>query len=157
MGGKFYAVRVTAGQEDNVVKVAYLQIMSRKLPIYSVVIPPDMKGILIVESDNISMVKRAFQEVRHVKKIVFGTISLDEVRRLVEKRKVEEEFKEGDVVEVVSGPFRDMRAKITRIDREKKEAVIEFLDASFTLPVTITTEVLKLIKRGEERGGEEIV
>ena len=124
MSTRFYAVRVTAGQEHNVAKVASLKIQSRNLPIYSIVIPPNIKGIIIVESQNISTVKSIFQDIRHVKKIVFGTISLDEVRRVIEERKIEEEFYEGDIVEIMSGPFRDMKARITRIDKDKKEAVI---------------------------------
>ncbi|RLG61158.1 transcription elongation factor Spt5 [Candidatus Geothermarchaeota archaeon] len=150
MSGRFYAVRVTAGQEANVAKVASLKIQARKYPIHSLIIPPNLRGVIIVESDNVSTVKVVFQDIRHVKKIVFGTISFEEIHKMIEERKMEEEFYEGDIVEVISGPFRDMRAKITRVDREKKEAVIEFLDASFTLPVTITTDMLKLVKRREE-------
>jgi len=147
---RFYAVRVTAGQEHNVAKVAALKVMANKLPVYSMIIPFNLKGIIIVESDNVGIVKMVFQDIRHVKKIVFGTISIDEVMRLIEERKVEEEFKEGDIVEVVSGPFRDMKARIMRVDKEKREVVIEFLDASFTLPVTISTDVLRLVKRVEK-------
>lgn len=151
MKSRFYAVRVTVGQESNVAKVASLRISAEKIPIKSILIPPDLKGVLIVESDNVSMINQVFSGMRHVKKIVFGTISLNEVRRLIEKREIEEEFMEGDIVEVSSGPFRDMRAKITRVDMDKREAVIEFLDASFTLPVTISIDMLRLIRRkGEE-------
>lgn len=146
----FFCIRVTAGQEHNVAKVASLKIQARKYPIYSIIIPPSVKGIIIVESDNISNVKVVFQDIRHVKKIVFGTISMEEVVRMIEERRIEEEFKVGDIVEIISGPFRDMKAKISRIDLEKKEAVIEFLDASFTLPVTISTDVLRLVKKASE-------
>ena len=69
---------------------------------------------------------------------------------MIEEKKIEEEFKEGDIVEVISGPFRDMKARIMRVDKEKREVVIEFLDASFTLPVTISTDVLRLVKRVEK-------
>ncbi|MCD6089133.1 KOW motif-containing protein, partial [Candidatus Bathyarchaeota archaeon] len=53
-------------------------------------------------------------------------------------------------VEVIGGPFKGMRAKITNIDRAKEEVTIELLEASFTLPVTVHADYLKLIKKGGE-------
>ena len=91
MDSRFYAVRVTAGQEGNVAKVASLRIQAEKIPVKSILIPPNMKGIIIVESENTSIVNQVFSGMRHVKKVVFGTISLEEVKRLIERKELKEE------------------------------------------------------------------
>jgi len=147
---KFYAVRVTVGQEANVAKVAALKVQADGLSVKSLIIPPNLRGIIIVEAENAGIVRDLFRDIRHVKKVVFGTISKEELHRMLFQEEVEEEFKEGDVVEVTSGPFKDMKGRITRVNKEKREVVVEFLDVSFTLPVTLSMDVLKLVKRESE-------
>jgi len=43
-----------------------------------------------------------------------------------------------------------MRAKITGIDRAKEEVTIELLEATFTLPITVHADYVKIVKKGEE-------
>ena len=139
---KYFAVRVTGGQEENVAKVVKQRVEANNMPIYSIIIPPATKGILIVEADNAATVLEAFSGIKYFKRLVYGTIPEAQVMNMI-KAKVEEEFNVGDVVEVISGPFRDMKARILRIDKDKKEAVIEFLDRSVTLPITVSTDMLR--------------
>jgi len=49
-----------------------------------------------------------------------------------------------NVVEITGGPFKGMKATITRIDHEKEEATVVLLDASYQLPVTVDANYLKL-------------
>jgi transcriptional antiterminator NusG len=116
------------------------------LGIYSILIPPGTKGLLIIEADNANVVSEALSGIKYFKRMVFGTVSPEEVIAIVKAKVEEEEFKVGDVVEVISGPFRDMKAKVMRVDKDKKEVVIEFLDRSVTLPITVSTDMLKKVK-----------
>jgi transcriptional antiterminator NusG len=59
-----------------------------------------------------------------------------------------EELDIGDIVEVVSGPFKGMRAKITRVDQTKEEVVLELLEATFTLPITVHADYVKVVEKG---------
>ncbi len=49
-----------------------------------------------------------------------------------------------NTVEIIGGPFKGMKATITRIDKEKEEATVVLLDASYQLPVTVDANYLKL-------------
>jgi transcriptional antiterminator NusG len=143
---KFFAIRVTGGQEENVAKIIRQRVEARSLGIYSILIPPGTKGLLLIEADNANVVTEAISGIKYFKRMVFGTVSPEEVIAIVKAKVEEEEFKVGDVVEVISGPFRDMKAKVMRVDKDKKEVVIEFLDRSVTLPITVSADMLKKAK-----------
>ena len=52
----------------------------------------------------------------------------------------------GDLVEIIGGPFRGMKAKITRVERTKEEVTIELLEVAFTLPITVHADYVKLVE-----------
>lgn len=141
---KFYAVKVTAGQEHNVIRVASLRIRSQEIPIKALFAPPNMRGTIIVEADNSGVVNSTLSDMRHVKRVLYGTIKPEEIESMVKvEEEVEVTYDVGDKVEVISGPFKDMIGKITRSDKDKNEVIVEFEDASFSLPVTLSTDMLK--------------
>jgi transcriptional antiterminator NusG len=51
------------------------------------------------------------------------------------------------LVEVIGGPFKREKAKIVRINEVKREAKIEFIDSAVPIPITIKTDLLKVIKQ----------
>jgi transcriptional antiterminator NusG len=61
---------------------------------------------------------------------------------------------EDDIVEVTGGPFKGMRAKITRIDKAKAEVTLELLEATFTLPITVHSDYVKLVEKAKRESGE---
>ncbi|MCK5112046.1 MAG: transcription elongation factor Spt5, partial [Thermoplasmatales archaeon] len=54
---------------------------------------------------------------------------------------------EGDTVEMVAGPFRGEKAKITHIDYAKEEITVELLDSMVPIPITVRGEQVRVIKR----------
>ncbi|MEM3783045.1 MAG: KOW motif-containing protein, partial [Thermofilum sp.] len=55
----------------------------------------------------------------------------------------------GDLVDIMRGPFTGMRGKIVGIDKSRNEVKVELAEAVFVLPVTISAEDLKVIKKAE--------
>lgn len=47
------------------------------------------------------------------------------------------------VVEIIGGPFKGMKATVTRVDQDKEEATVILLDAPYQLPVTVDANYLK--------------
>jgi transcriptional antiterminator NusG len=47
-----------------------------------------------------------------------------------------------------------MRAKITRIDKSKAEVTLELLEATFTLPITVNSDYVKLVEKTKASGSE---
>jgi transcriptional antiterminator NusG len=145
-----YAVRTTTGQEKTVADMMASRAVSRKIPIASIFVSEAIKGYIFVEAPRPHFVDEAISGIRHVRSRTKGTVPLSNLQKFIETKPVIEGLKVGDMVEVVGGPFRGMRAKITSVDRVKEEATIELLEEGFsTLPITVHADYLKPI---EERG-----
>ncbi|MCW3976963.1 MAG: transcription elongation factor Spt5, partial [Candidatus Bathyarchaeota archaeon] len=70
--------------------------------------------------------------------------------RYIVMKPVIEELDEEDLVEIVGGPFKGMKAKITRIDKAKEEVILELLEATFTLPITVHADYVRLIQKAKK-------
>ena len=64
-------------------------------------------------------------------------------------------FNEDDVVEIIGGPFKGEKGKIQRIDSVKDEVTVELLEASIPIPVTISTELVRLIRTAQKKETED--
>lgn len=147
-----FAVRTTAGQEKNVAAMIASKLGTNKLPIKSVLVPEALKGYVFVEAEGPHFVEQAITGIKHVRSRVPGLVSFSEVERYVVMKPVIEELGINDIVEVVGGPFKGMRAKITRIDKSKEEVTVELLEATFTLPITVHADYVKVIEKGKTEG-----
>jgi len=155
MGGNerstmIFAVRTTVGQERNVSNLIAGRAEANGIPIKAILVPEALKGYIFVEADGPHIVEEAISGIRHVRSRVPGIVSFSEIEKYIIVKPVIEELDINDLVEVTGGPFKGMRAKITGIDRTKEEVTIELLEATFTLPITIHADYLKVIKKSEE-------
>jgi transcriptional antiterminator NusG len=148
-----FAVRTTAGQEKNVADMIALRVQNIKLPIKAVLVPEMMKGYVFLEADGPHFVEQAISGVKHVRSRVPGLVTFGEVERYIVVKPIIEELEADDVVEIVGGPFKGMRAKITRIDKTKEEVTLELLEATFTLPITVHADYVRLVERAKKEGG----
>ena len=147
-----FAVRTTAGQEKNVANLIEARVRMDELPIRAVLVPEMLKGYVFVEADGPHSVEKAIAGIRHVRSRVPGVVTFPEVERYIIAKPVIEELDEEDLVEIVGGPFKGMRAKITRVDKAKEEVTLELLEATFTLPITVHADYVKLVEKGRKEG-----
>ena len=52
-------------------------------------------------------------------------------------------MQEGDIIEIIDGPFKGLRAKLTRIEGASQEITAELLDSTMALPVRIHADYVK--------------
>ncbi|MFP3984817.1 MAG: transcription elongation factor Spt5 [Candidatus Bathyarchaeia archaeon] len=144
-----FAVRTTAGQEKNVANLIAVRIESNKLPVKAVLVPETLKGYVFVEAEGPHFVEDAIAGIKHVRSRVPGVVSFSEVEKYIVIKPVIEELDVGDTVEIIGGPFKGMRAKITRIDKAKGEVTLELLEATFTLPITVHADYVKVVEKAK--------
>jgi transcriptional antiterminator NusG len=53
----------------------------------------------------------------------------------------------GDIVELISGPFRGERARVTRVDVKKEEITVELFEATVPIPVTVRGDSIKVLRK----------
>jgi len=58
-------------------------------------------------------------------------------------------IREGDIVEIIAGPFRGMRAKVISVNRSKNEITVNVMESEFPLPIVIPAEFVKPMRRSE--------
>jgi len=150
-----YAVRTTSGQERTVADLLASRIGLKKLTVSSVLVPEVIKGYIFIEAAGPHIVDEAISGVRHARARTRGMTTVSAIERFIITKPVIEDLNVNDVVEVVSGPFKGSKAKITSIDRVKQEVTIELLEEGFAiLPITVHADYVKLVERTK---GEQVV
>jgi len=113
--------------------------------IQSVVLLSDLKGYVVVEAQDVSAMFNAVQGIRHVRGQLRGELTYNEIDKYLIKKSTVSELAVEKTVEIIGGPFKGMKATITRVDKEKEEATVILLDAAYQLPVTVDANYLKLV------------
>jgi transcriptional antiterminator NusG len=146
---KIFAIKTTTGQERNVARLIATKIEMTHIPLKALLVPDTLKGYVFIEADGPHLIEEAISGVRHVRSRIPGLISFNEIERYIVRKPVMEDLTEEDVVEITGGPFKGMRAKITRLDKSKGEVTLELLEATFTLPITVHSDYVKLVEKGK--------
>jgi len=140
-----FAVRTTGGQEKIVMRMLEARLKMGTVDLQSVLLLDDLKGYVVVESRDVSSMFNAIQGLRHVRGQLRGELGYNEIEKYLVKKSVVSELAVDNTVEIIGGPFKGMKATVTRVDKEKEEATVVLLDAAYELPVTVDANYLKLI------------
>ena len=142
---KFFAIRTTGGQERVVASQIQVRVNAKRIGIRSVMVLDSFKGYLIVEAPDSNVAYEALAGIRHVRGQIRGDLPFKDIEGYLIKKPVVSELNIDDTVEVIAGPFKSMKAKITRVDYEKQEATVVLLDSPYQIPVTVDANYLKRI------------
>ncbi|ALL00511.1 50S ribosomal protein L24A [Pyrodictium delaneyi] len=146
---RLYAVRTVAGRELDVALIIEQRVRDENIPIYSIIVPSQIRGYVIVETPAAFHAANAIQGIRYAKGVVPGVLRYDDVERLLKPEAVVETLKPGDVVEIISGPFRGMKAQVVRVLPGKNEVVLNVLEVEYPLQITVPGDS---VRPARERG-----
>lgn len=134
------------GRENIVLDSIATKTKVNSLNIQSLVHPEEIKGYIFVEGD-IKDIEKAVQMVPHVRGLIKNPIELQQIHRFLQPKTVEVELDNGDIVEVIGGPFKGEKGKVVRYDKTKREVTIELLEITVPIPVTVSVEFIKLLEK----------
>jgi transcriptional antiterminator NusG len=146
-------IRTTVGRENAVIETLTNKIKNMNLAIKSIFHPGELKGYIFLEG-NEEAINEIIKGVPHVKGIIRKEVMMTDIKKFLEVKKIEIKINRGDVVEVIGGPFKNEKGKVTRVDEAKSELTIEFLDAAVPIPITIPIESARLIESAEKSDKE---
>ena len=147
-----FIIKVTTNKEENAVDMISERARRKELNVYSVSRPHGLRGYILLEAEDRDSAEEAVFNLPYVKGIIGKTISYEEVKNMIEPSVEDISIQEGDIVEMISEPFKKEKAKVTRIDKQKEEVTVSLLGAVVPLPVTVKIDNVKVIRREE---GEE--
>ena len=141
-----YAVKTTASQERTVADM----IINREEPeVHAVLAPDSLTSYVMVEADNTAVLERVLEEVPHARSIVPGESSITEVEHFLSPKPDVEGIAEGDIVELIAGPFKGEKAQVQRIDEGKDQVTVELYEATVPIPVTVRGDQIRVLDSDE--------
>ncbi|MBW3012748.1 transcription elongation factor Spt5 [Candidatus Woesearchaeota archaeon] len=144
-----FSLRTTANREDQVVDFLAANAKKKNLEIYSIIRPHGMRSYIFIEAANRIEAETAAFEVPYARGVLPEAVPYEEIEHMVETIKKEVNIQKGDIAEIISGPFKREKCKITKVDKEKEEVVVELLEAAVPIPITLKIDSLKVIRREE--------
>jgi len=142
-----FPVKTTGGQEKTVATFVAKRAIQKSKPIYAVLALDTWKGYVLFEAGTAQSVDECIQGFKHVRSKIPGMMQYQDIDKFLVAKSMVAELTEGDTVEIVTGPFKSMRAKITRLEKEKQEITIVLLDTAYQMPVTIDASYVRVVEK----------
>ncbi|MBI2578540.1 MAG: transcription elongation factor Spt5 [Candidatus Aenigmarchaeota archaeon] len=139
-------VRTTTGRENIVLESVAARVKKQNIPIKSLLHPEELRGYIFIEGES-ENIEAATKGIPHIRGLINKDVSIDHLEKFIVAEKREIKFEVGDVVEIVGGPFRGEKGKITRVDETKSEITVEFLEAAIPIPVTISVNSVRMYEK----------
>jgi transcriptional antiterminator NusG len=137
-----YAVKTTASQERTVADM----IMNREeSSVHAALAPDSLTSYVMVEAEEPSVFDRILDEIPHARGIVEGESSIMEVEHFLSPKPDVEGIAEGDIVELIAGPFKGEKAQVQRIDESKDQVTVELYEATVPIPVTVRGDQIRVL------------
>ncbi len=150
-----FALRTTPNREDQVMDFVGSNATKKRLEVYSVVRPHGLRGYIFIEARTKTDAEQAAFSVPYARGILPKPVDYKEIEHMLEQIKVERDIRKSDIVEIISGAFKREQAKISRVDKQKEEVVVELLGAAVPIPITVRMDAVKVIRREGEAEKEE--
>ena len=144
-----FIIKVTTNKEERAVDMIAERAEKKQLNVFSISHPHGLRGYILLEAEDRESAEEAVFNLPYIKGIIGKTISYDEVKGMIEPSTATVLIQEGDIVEIISEPFKKEKAKVIRIGKQKEEVTVSLLGAVVPLPVTIKMDNVKVIRREE--------
>jgi len=145
-----FIIKVTTNKEEKAVDIISDRVEKKKINVYSVSRPHGLRGYILLEAEDRESAEESVFNLPYVKGIIGKTIGYEEIKNMVEPSATTISIKEGDIVEMISEPFKKEKAKVLRIDKQKEEVVVSLLGAVVPMPLTVKIDNVKVVRRDKE-------
>lgn len=152
---KIFALRTTANREDQVMDFVSSNVAKKKMSVYAVIKAHGMRGYIFIEAPTKNDAEQAAFNVPYARGILPSEIDYKEIEHMLEQVKKVVNIQKNDIAEIISGPFKREKCKVTRIDKTKEEVVVELLEAAVPIPITVKMDAIKVIRRDGEEHNED--
>ena len=141
-----FAVKTTARQERT---VADMIATKEEDEVHAVLSPDSLTSYVMVEADGTAVLERLLDEIPHARSIVPGDSGIAEVEHFLSPTPDVEGIAEGDIVELIAGPFKGEKAQVQRIDEGKDQVTVELYEATVPIPVTVRGDQIRVLDSDE--------
>jgi len=127
--------------------------------VYAILSPSTLRGYVFVEGMNTERIVEQAREIKKAKGFVqdkkrnadgstrTGEITLEEIDSYLTPLSTVVGIVEGDLVELINGPFKGEKARVQQIDETKEEITVELIEAMVPIPVTVKGDSVRVIEK----------
>ena len=152
---KIFSVKTQVGKEQNAADLVNVRADKSKLEIPSILVTPELRGYIFIEGYVKERINDMIKTVSYARNMLDGDIPIDQIEHFLVPTSAVAKIEEGDVVEMIAGPFRGETAKVTHIDDTKEEITVELFESVVPIPITVRGEQVRVVKRKDEEKKEE--
>jgi len=152
---KIFTIKTQVGKEQNTADLLNSRAEKSKFSYPSILATPELRGYIFVEGYNRERLIDVIKTISYARTVLDGDIPIDQIEHFLVPTSAVAKIAEGDVVEMIAGPFRGENAKVTHIDDSKEEITVELFESVVPIPITVRGEQVRVIKRKDEDEKEE--
>src|SRR5206468_2332097 len=150
------AVKSSIGHERAVADAIYARARAKDVGVFSILVPANFRGYVYVESMNPDRLEEIVRGLRRARGVVKGEgestgISFNEIEAYLTPKPIVSGIMEGDIVELVAGPFKGEKARVMKIDETKEEITVELFEAMVRIPVTVRGDSVRVLQKEEDK------
>jgi len=144
-----FAVRTSRGHERNVADGISSRAKELDVDIFSVLSPSNLPGYIIVEAMNVDRLNDIVRGVRMARGLVLREteMTFEDIYHYLTPKPLVHGISEGDIIELVAGPFKGEKARVQNIDETKEEITVELFEAVVPIPVTVKGDSVRVIEK----------
>lgn len=150
--GRIFAVKTTVNQEQAVANMVEGAIKEKPLSehgLKAILVPDELRGYVLVEAVFPEMLEQIVQSIPHARGLVKGDMGLEEIEHFLTPKPSVTGILEGNIIELVSGPFKGERARVKKVDEAHEEITIELFEAMVPIPVTVRGDSVRVLSKEE--------
>ncbi len=141
-----FVVKTSIGHEKDVAN-AINNKSKESGDVFALLFPTRLRGYLFVEAKDEVRLRDIIKGVSHVRGLLRGGTPVSEVQHFFTPKPAVSHMSEGDIVEIVAGPFKGEKARLQSIDETKEEITIELFEAMVPIPITIKADQVRVVEK----------
>jgi len=149
-----FVIRVTSNKEEQAIELIERNAKKKEINISSVIAPFGLKGYILLETTTKENAEMAVYRVPYVKGILNKILDVKDIENFFRPPSEIVQVEEGDIVEIISEPFKNEKGKVKRIIKQKNEAIVDLLEAVVPMPIFVKLDNLKVIKKEKPMTGK---
>ncbi len=140
------AIKTSIGHERTVADTLYNRAKRKETGIYSILAPEKLRGYVLVETINPDGLGKVVKGIKRGRGVVEGDIPMHEINHFLTPKPLVAGIVEGDIVELIAGPFKGEKARVQQIEESKEEITVELFEAVVPIPITIRGDHVRVLE-----------
>ena len=141
------ALKTSIGHERDVADGIGAKAKTGRSDISAILAPTNLRGYVLIEGMNTDRMRDTVKGVRKAHSFVDGEMNFMEIDHYLAPKPLVSGIMEGDVVELVAGPFKGEKARVQNIDEAKEEITVELFEAMVPIPVTVRGDHVRVLEK----------